>query len=164
MSGEHSLTQDPSQIGQGIATRYLGDVGVRVAPGYEAPEDVLAVRRRLKAIQVGGIWNVDSDTPAGEGDVVADKGVRAYPNVVNPHQLDHIVVLVKNAVDVLGRVVAQGVGHGGDSDEATFPGAGQELPAPCRQREIPIHRGKVRVAVLACAPGLLDESLHDSPH
>ena len=58
--------------------------------------------------------------------MVAHYGVRAYPHVVYAHQVHHVIVVVKHHVDVLFRIVAQGVGHRRDADHTPIPGAGQE--------------------------------------
>ena len=65
-----------------------------------------------------------------EGHVIADEGVSADGDMVDAHQLDHVVIVVEDAVDVLVGVVAEGVGDGGDGDEAALPGAGDKLVVP----------------------------------
>ena len=48
------------------------------------------------------------------------RAIRSDAHVVDANQVHHVVVVVQDAFDVLLRVIAQGIGHGGDADEATL--------------------------------------------
>ena len=87
--------------------------------------------------------------------MVADRGVGADADVVHAHQVGHVVVVVQDAFDVLLGVVAEGVGHGGDADQAAIFGAGGQFLVAAGAAVGPQGVGGV-VAEYARHPGELD--------
>ena len=65
------------------------------------------------------------------------------------NQLDHVVVVVQHALDALLRVVAEPVGHCGDADDPTLPGAGQQLLVPPQAAGLQAVAGQGVGAVVA---------------
>ena len=120
------LFHDSAEEIQGVSADDLLDVFVGMAPADQAADDVLAIGRGFQAVQIRG-WHL-FQAPAQhivlEHHVVADDRVGPDAHVVHADQLDHVVVVVQYALDVLLRVVAEGVGHGGDADQSSLGGAG----------------------------------------
>jgi hypothetical protein len=61
--------------------------------------------------------------------VIAHTGIGADPHMLDADELDHRVIVIQDAVDVLRGVVAEGVGHGRHGDEAPLLRTGQQCLA-----------------------------------
>ena len=76
-------------------------------------------------------------------DVIAHTGIGADPHMIDANELDHIVIVIQDAVDVLRGVVTEGIGHGRNGNEATLLRAGQQFLVVAAARHRPQGVGGV---------------------
>ena len=97
------LTHDPADEIQGVAPCQLSHVFVGIASRDEAADEVLAVGGGLQPVEIrsGDVGHELAEHLLVEGDVIADEGIRPDGHVVDTDELDHIVIVVEDAVYVL---------------------------------------------------------------
>ncbi len=109
-------------------TSHLSDIPVRIASNDQAPYDVLPIGRRLQAIQIRSGKLPRTGPPqylSVKVHVVANHSVAAYGHMIDAYQLDHVVVVIQHAPNILLGIVAERVGYRGNSNQASLPRASQ---------------------------------------
>src|SRR5262249_17503613 len=99
-SFETALAHDPAEEREGVASSDFLDVRVGVAPLDQTTDDVLAIRWGLQAIEVGRrqLFRLPTQNDPMKRDVIAHTGIGADAHMLNADELNHIVIVIQDAV------------------------------------------------------------------
>src|SRR5262249_23444645 len=95
-----ALAHDPAEEREGVASSDFLDVRVGVAPLDQTTDDVLAIRGGLQAIEVGRrqLLRLPTQDDPMKRDVIAHTGIGADAHMLNADELNHIVIVIQDAV------------------------------------------------------------------